>query len=84
MQVIIIIACGVISDGKVGIMTTLAYFRRLIWLLIVMASITMFAVILIMQIVEYYRYRNTVDVEIYTVDNVVFPAVTICNHNRYR
>ena len=65
-------------------MAILAYFRRLIWLLIVMASITMFAVILILQIVEYYRYRNTVDVEIYTVDNVVFPAVTICNHNRYR
>ena len=38
----------------------------------------------ILQVIEYFQYRNTVNVEIKAVDNVVFPAVTICNHNRYR
>ena len=59
-------------------------FSRLLWLLIVVTAITVFTALVLLQVIEYFQYRNTVNVEIKAVDNVVFPAVTICNHNRYR
>ena len=65
-------------------LSTLLYPLRLIWLLIVLTAITVFTTIVLLQVIKYFRYPNMVNVEIKAVDNVVFPVVTICNHNRYR
>ena len=57
---------------------------RIFWALVVVSSIVFFTVQVCVRVQEYFRYKTNSNVERVLVDELAFPAVTICNQNAYR
>ena len=56
----------------------------MLWLLIVIGSISLFMVQVGERMKAYFNYETNVDVEVTYPTTIKFPVVTICNQNSYR
>ena len=56
----------------------------MLWLLAVVTSAILFVYVMVNRLLLFYEYTSKVDVEKTYVDQLAFPAVTVCNHNQFR
>ena len=57
---------------------------RLVWAIILCVAISLFSYMLIKNINRLSSYPTNVDIKVEYVTPLDFPAVTICNENKYR
>ena len=55
-----------------------------LWCGVVLLAIGLFVGQVAYRIAAYFQYKSNVDVKVKYVDEMDFPAVTICNQNNYR
>lgn len=60
------------------------YSHSILWLLLVIAVTALFSFILASRIQKFFNYEINVNVDIVYRKEILFPAVTICNHNFLR
>ncbi|XP_038055441.1 acid-sensing ion channel 1C-like [Patiria miniata] len=58
--------------------------RRLLWFVIVVAMSTWLIYSVTLSVITYFNYPITSAISINYVDNITFPAVTLCNFNQFR
>lgn len=58
--------------------------RRLIWLAILLISVFIFGLQIYHTIENYFRFHHLTKLDVLYDVNIDFPAVTICNLNKYR
>ncbi|XP_038055439.1 acid-sensing ion channel 2-like [Patiria miniata] len=58
--------------------------RRLLWFVIVVAMSTWLIYSVTLSFITYFNYPITSAISINYVDNITFPAVTLCNFNQFR
>lgn len=63
---------------------TVWFSPRFAWLLILLVMLVTFVVLVTTKLLHYYDYPTVVDVSVDYADSLPFPAVTICNQNKYR
>lgn len=56
--------------------------RKVIWLLVVLGSISLLIWQVYSRLVNYFRWPTTTSMEVQYVEKIEFPAVTFCNLNR--
>ena len=61
-----------------------SFFPRIFWVVTVVASMVFCIVQVGIRTSDYLRYDTNIDIELKFVNQVPFPAVTICNQNAYR
>nr|XP_039255280.1 acid-sensing ion channel 5-like [Styela clava] len=61
-----------------------SWYRRLIWLIVLLASVTYSLYISINNLLDYQKFPTSTKLELHFVDKMEFPAVTICNYNVYQ
>ena len=57
---------------------------RSLWAVAVLTAVVLFAVQVISRFDDYFSYPSTVNVDVVYVDEIEFPAVTLCNQNSFR
>ena len=57
---------------------------RLVWVLIVTATLASFTALVVGRIQLYYKYPTMIDLSVEYKDELTFPAVTVCNENTFR
>ena len=63
----------------------MAYFViRILWFLVVIIGVMLFAYQVTDRVIIYYQHNTNVDVEVKYVSSVEFPSVTICKQNQFR
>ncbi len=60
------------------------FFPRICWILLLLTCCCVLAVLTINTTVRYFSYRVTTSITVTEESPMEFPAVTICNNNRYR
>ena len=71
-----------VGGAKYTVLTSASYFRRLIWVALVLFGIG-FCIFQIIERVQYYAgWPTTAKIRINHVRELRFPTVTICNENR--
>lgn len=60
------------------------YISRLFWVVVVLGGISLFVLAFAVQIKYLLSNPKSVNVEVIYEKSLPFPAVTICNENRYR
>ncbi|XP_012582275.1 PREDICTED: acid-sensing ion channel 5 [Condylura cristata] len=58
--------------------------RKVIWLAVVLGSVSLVVWQIYCRFVNYFTWPTTTSVEVQYVENVEFPAVTFCNLNRFQ
>ncbi|XP_010812142.2 acid-sensing ion channel 5 [Bos taurus] len=58
--------------------------RKVIWLLVVLGSISLLVWQVYSRLVNYFRWPTTTSMEVQYVEKIEFPAVTFCNLNRFQ
>jgi len=56
----------------------------MLWLICVVTCVVLFAYQAIDRVCIYFEHESNVNVQINYVEELDFPAVTICNYNNYR
>ena len=59
-------------------------FNRTLWALVTVAALIGFLYFMISKLVLLLQYPKAVNVEVVFVQEITFPAVTICNENYFR
>ena len=62
----------------------LFWFGRVFWIVTVLASMVTCLLIVALRTHVYLQHDTNIDIELKFVNQVPFPAVTICNQNAYR
>ena len=57
---------------------------RYIWLTIVLTVVTLFIVQVSLRVIDYLDYNASINMNVVYEDQLDFPAVTICNQNKFR
>ena len=57
---------------------------RILWFLVVIIGVMLFAYQVTDRVIIYYQHNTNVDVEVKYAPSVEFPSVTICNQNQFR
>ena len=60
------------------------FLHRVIWGILVLTAIGIFLANMINRLEYYFSYQKTINVEVEYLDEIEFPAVTICNENQYK
>ncbi|KAM5255818.1 bile acid-sensitive ion channel [Ctenodactylus gundi] len=58
--------------------------RKVIWLVVVLGSVSLLAWQIYSRLVNYFTWPTTTSVEVQYVEKIEFPAVTFCNLNRFK
>ncbi|XP_054431922.1 acid-sensing ion channel 5 isoform X4 [Pteronotus mesoamericanus] len=58
--------------------------RKVIWLVVVLGSVSLVVWQIYSRLVNYFTWPTTTSVEVQYVENIEFPAVTFCNLNRFQ
>ena len=62
----------------------LCFHCRVLWIVMVVSSILFFTVEVGLRTKEYFKHETNIDMELMFVDEVPFPALTMCNQNAFR
>jgi hypothetical protein len=69
--------------GIPQIMSTNNFILKLTWILLIILTFGLGFWNIALTVTDYYRYDKITNIERVTPTNVTFPAITICNYNRY-
>ena len=65
-------------------MTTNNYYFRMTWIFLILLTFVLGIWNIALAFIDYYQYDKITNIQRVTPNNVTFPAITICNHNKYR
>uniref|UniRef100_K7GH96 Bile acid-sensitive ion channel n=1 Tax=Pelodiscus sinensis TaxID=13735 RepID=K7GH96_PELSI len=70
--------------GVHNIVQTQSKIRKVLWILVVLGSITIAASQILNRFAYYFSWPTTTSIVVQYVENIEFPAVTFCNLNRFQ
>ena len=73
-----------IKQVNFPILLMLSHLTRIVWILVVCVSVACFLYLNLNNLVKYFKYPKSVNMEVTYRDELGFPAVTVCNYNELR
>lgn len=59
-------------------------FCRFLWILMILAALIIFLYYLSDRLIQYFKYEKVISVEESYVDQMEYPAITLCNQNTFK